>query len=337
MGHNVYANGRAISCKAADGKSIAAFPDVCLSPPTPPAGPLPLPYPNTAMASDTTDGSKTVQICAKEVMLKDSSYFKTSSGDEAATKSQGMGVVTHQIQGKAYFTSWSMDVKIEGENAVRHMDLTTHNHASPTTNTPPTIHNDGTAFGDVPECKKDSERANKACAKAKPKPTGSRVHKDCSDAPDCAKAMECILVPKGKDKERCCSPENTGDHMIEDHWTKDQPDFEHIDNLYQGAPTACVNRSRFHDTHGALHAVRGVGEDALIGKTLDYGAAKKLSLKAHKEAFPNAGCSKGCIEAQLDAFYGDDPDKECHAPDRKQALKPEQRTRGFKALGMRQG
>jgi hypothetical protein len=49
-------------------------------------------------------------------------------GDEAATKTLGMGVVTHTIQGKLKHAAWSFDVKIEGANAIRHMDLTTHNH-----------------------------------------------------------------------------------------------------------------------------------------------------------------------------------------------------------------
>jgi hypothetical protein len=137
MGIAVYANGMSIACKAASGKTIAAMPDVCLSPPTPPAGPIPIPYPNTAMASDTDGGSKTVQIGGQEVMLKDQSTFKKSSGDEAATKSLGMGVVTHQIQGKANFVAWSMDVKFEGQNVPRHLDLMGHNEASSPPNTPP--------------------------------------------------------------------------------------------------------------------------------------------------------------------------------------------------------
>ena len=32
--------------------------------------------------------------------------------------------------GKVYFNAWSMDVKVEGENVVRHLDMTTHNHGS---------------------------------------------------------------------------------------------------------------------------------------------------------------------------------------------------------------
>lgn len=135
MGCNVYANGNEIACKAGGGKVVAAFPDVCLSPPSPPAGPIPVPYPDTSFAKDTKNGSKTVKIKRKEVMLKDKSFYKSSPlGDEAATKSLGAGVVTHVITGKTYFTAWSMDVKFDGANVDRHIDLTTSNHASPAGN-----------------------------------------------------------------------------------------------------------------------------------------------------------------------------------------------------------
>lgn len=130
MGNNVFANGRSISCKAGSGAVTAAFPDVCLSPPGPPAGPMPLPYPLSSASSDMTGGSKRVEIAGKEVMLRDKSYFKKCAGDEAATKSFGQGVITHQLSGKVYFASWSMDVLVEGQNVVRHLDMTTSNHAS---------------------------------------------------------------------------------------------------------------------------------------------------------------------------------------------------------------
>jgi hypothetical protein len=121
-----------ISCKAGDGKSIAAMPDVCMTPPQTPATPpgVPVPYPNTGMSSDCSDGSSTVAIGGQEVMLKDKSYFKQSSGDEAGCAPM-KGVVTATNRGKVYFAMWSMDVQIEGENVVRHLDVTTHNHASP--------------------------------------------------------------------------------------------------------------------------------------------------------------------------------------------------------------
>jgi hypothetical protein len=137
MGCDVYANGDEIACKAGDGKVIAAFPDVCLTPPPPPAGPLPIPYPDTSFSKDMQSGSKTVKIKGKEVMLKDSSFYKTAPlGNEAATNGQGAGVITHVITGKTYFVAWSMDVKFEGENVDRHSDMTTSNHASPNPNTP---------------------------------------------------------------------------------------------------------------------------------------------------------------------------------------------------------
>lgn len=125
---NVFANFREISGKATNNKSIAALPDVCMSPPAPPAGPVPLPYPNTAMASDCTGGSKTVKIGGKEVSLKNASTYSKSTGDEPATQSFGANIVTHKIQGPLRFAAWSSDVKFEGENVVRLGDLTTHNH-----------------------------------------------------------------------------------------------------------------------------------------------------------------------------------------------------------------
>jgi hypothetical protein len=138
MGCDVYANGDEIACKAGAGKVIAAFPDVCLSPPSPPAGPVPVPYPDTSFSKDMQSGTKTVMIKDQEVMMKDSSFYATSPlGDEAATKSLGAGVVTHVITGKTYFVAWSMDVQFEGANVDRNLDLTTSNHASPGGNSAP--------------------------------------------------------------------------------------------------------------------------------------------------------------------------------------------------------
>jgi hypothetical protein len=131
MGANVFANGMEISGKASDNKSVAAMPDVCMSPPSPPAGPVPIPYPNTAMASDTADGTKTVTIGGKEAGMKNSSTYSKSTGDEPATQSFGANVGSHKIQGAMKFSAWSSDVKLEGANAIRMGDLTTHNHANP--------------------------------------------------------------------------------------------------------------------------------------------------------------------------------------------------------------
>jgi hypothetical protein len=114
MGANVFVNGRGISSKANANKSLAAMPDVCLSPPSPPAGPIPIPYPNFSEASNTNSGSKTVKIKGKEVGLKNSSEYKSSKGNMAATRSFGAGVVTHTLEGKTAHAAWSFDVKIDG-------------------------------------------------------------------------------------------------------------------------------------------------------------------------------------------------------------------------------
>jgi len=135
MGDSVFINGRAAVHKGSTGKSIA-FPDVCLCPPSPPAGPIPTPLPNTVQAADLDGGAKSVLIEGNP-SGKQSSFFKKSTGNEVSRPTGG-GVITHGVQGKAYFQTFSMNVMFEGEPAVRHMDLLTHNHLGPQPgNTPP--------------------------------------------------------------------------------------------------------------------------------------------------------------------------------------------------------
>jgi hypothetical protein len=135
MGDSVFVNGLAVVHKGSEGKSAAAFPDVCLCPPAPPVGPIPVPLVNTAAAADLAGGAQSV-LTEGNPTGKKSSYIARSTGDEAA-RSTGGGIATHVVQGKAYFVSYSMDVLIEGENVPRHLDLMTHNHGSPTPNTGP--------------------------------------------------------------------------------------------------------------------------------------------------------------------------------------------------------
>lgn len=104
-----------------------AFPDVCKTPT--PAGPVPIPYPNIAMSSDTAQGTKKVKCDGSPVCIKDSN-FKMSSGDEAGA---AMGVVSNKIKGKAEFVNFSFDTKFEGKNVPRALDLMLHNDK----NTPP--------------------------------------------------------------------------------------------------------------------------------------------------------------------------------------------------------
>jgi hypothetical protein len=92
---------------------------------------VPIPYPNFAQASDTTGGSKNVKIGGKEINLKGKSKYKKSKGDEAATRSFGAGLISHSITGSVKHKASSFDVKVEGSNVVRNLDLTTGNHSNP--------------------------------------------------------------------------------------------------------------------------------------------------------------------------------------------------------------
>jgi hypothetical protein len=332
MGMDVYANGMAIACKAADGKTIAAFPDVCFTPPTAPPTPpgVPIPYPNTAMASDTTDGSKTVMIAGQEVMLKNKSVFKTSTGDEAGCAPK-KGVVTSQNKGEANFICWSMDVKFEGENIPRHLDLMGHNEQCDPTNTPPWLYADKMAFdqsnGEV--CKEEKEKAKKACSTSS---VSGGKRKNCSK--ECKKAQKCVLVAKKDDKKTCCPPDNTGHHLVEVHcFTPTSgrgagdrlPGFESYDD--EDAPCVCASRPRHSGSHGILHSVQGQieasfnasgavraawgGAGALIPggggsrnpatSKWTYGQARDAGAFAHKTAFPH--CNAVCIQNQLDEYH----------------------------------
>jgi hypothetical protein len=127
MGVTVGVNSMSVVHKDSGGVS-PSFPDVCKTPS--PAGPIPIPYPNVAKSSDTAKGTKKVKCDGNPVCVKDSN-FSTSTGDEAGTA--GGGVVSNKTKGKAEFVNFSFDVKFEGKNVARAMDLMLHNDK----NTPP--------------------------------------------------------------------------------------------------------------------------------------------------------------------------------------------------------
>lgn len=127
MGVTVGVNSMSVVHKDSGGVS-PSFPDVCKTPS--PAGPIPIPYPNIAKSSDTAKGTKKVKCDGNPVCVKDSN-FSTSTGDEAGTA--GGGVVSNKTKGKAEFVNFSFDVKFEGKNVARALDLMLHNDK----NTPP--------------------------------------------------------------------------------------------------------------------------------------------------------------------------------------------------------
>ncbi len=97
--------------------------DICKTPT--PTGPVPMPYPNTAMMSSADSGtlSSKVKIAgSKAATLK--TVVKQSSGDEPGTAG---GVISGKNRGECGFLKGSMKVKIEGKPSVRMGDATKHN------------------------------------------------------------------------------------------------------------------------------------------------------------------------------------------------------------------
>jgi len=337
MANDVFANGREISCKKADGKSICAFPDVCFTPPENPATPpgVPVPYPNTAFAKDTTSGSKTVKISDQEVMLKNKSYFKTSTGDEAGCAAK-KGVITSKIKGKAYFISWSMDVKFEGENVVRHIDMTTHNHASPIPNEgiPLPYADRMSMIIQSADCHEEVAQIEKECdppeEKAKcPSDEGvaaaKSLHKNAekgsqakSDAQividlaieqyaieirenDCLKALRCAMVEKGKGSRRLCCPHQTPEHIVPGAQLKLVEGYE-----YNKAACICAEGGKSVATHGLLGAARrdhmdknGVQKD----DEWDFSESVDCAAQTSSEVFKH--CSEECLKSQLKQNHKD--------------------------------
>ncbi|UZZ13284.1 DUF4150 domain-containing protein [Ectopseudomonas mendocina] len=302
MGNEVYANNMEVSCKSADGKSIACFPDVCFTPPQTPATPpgVPIPYPNTGMAKDTTNGTRTVKITGKEVMLKNKSYFKTSYGDEAGCAPK-KGVITSKIKGKVYFTSWSMDVKFEGENVVRHFDLTTHNHASSPGNTPPWLYTDKMKVDGTPAagpCKETAEAVESTC-------TNTTYKNDQSKA--CCNAKKCMLTTYGAQPE-CCDGK-TKHHIVPDHCFKgpgSEDYYSGIKDMSHGKGLCiCVSgkdknakrkqHARIHDSYDAI-------EDSQPDGKWTFAKARDAAADTCSEV---TGCNKACLKQQMNQYYKD--------------------------------
>jgi hypothetical protein len=343
VSNQVYANNMEVSCKQAAGKSICAFPDVCMTPPQTPATPpgVPIPYPNTGMASDTSDGSSTVQISGQEVMLKNKSCFTTSTGDEAGAAPM-KGVVTHKNKGKVYFTAWSMDVKCEGENVVRMLDMTTHNHGSVPSNTGPWPYVDEVAAPGITEaCKDDMAKEEKACSgvadpcrsfdKPPSPPEGTnpvaRMQADrMSDqvtCNDCLNAKRCRLSPY--DPKTCCKGQ-TPHHIVEKSSFTENKGKTRLKGLekYDANLAPCVCAEGTSQSKGGTHELMHVYQKAETlaqikgkpaqsfeletGAVVDkpattYGESRETGIKAFQKVFDDAGCNPDCIRKQLDAYH----------------------------------
>ena len=281
MANKVFANGREVACKAGAGKTICAFPDVCMTPPQTPATPpgVPIPYPNTGLASDLDKGSKKVKISDKPVGLKNKSFFKTSSGDEAGSAPM-KGVVTHKTKGKVYFQAWSMDVKFEGDNACRHLDITTNNHGCALGDTPP-----------MPFCDEMFLKAMEAWGNAHDvcECCGRPVHSEAQrNGQEVTEAEFYAGHPDGKTWLEMARNEGCG-HLVPPPPPTDDPCYKY----YGGITSTKVPRAEFSET----------GSNPLSNpNSLPYVYGK--GKMAHKVPLAAGGCPVG--EKNL-APVGDDP------------------------------
>jgi hypothetical protein len=210
-------------------------------------------------------------ISGEEVMLKDQSIFKTSTGNEAATKSLGMGVVTHTIQGEASFIVWSMDVMFEGANIPRHLDMMGQNEQSAPPSPPPWPYTDKmtAAFGAGGKCE----------------------------------GMEDLRLQQYK--EPCEGGAETGHHLIPGRCLLDTPNYNH-DN----APVICVSKGNQHQgSHKACHALFDPVEQAAFDNDEDFSYADARSAAAASAGgatTPERTLNEkeqGCVAFQLDQYY----------------------------------
>jgi uncharacterized protein DUF4150 len=189
-------------------------------------------------------------------MLKDKSYYKKCTGDEAATKSLGQGAVNHALSGKVYFVSWSMDVVVESENVVRHLDMTTSNHASPMPNEALTIPGIENLSADV---KRDCDATYE---KYKLRRHGST--KSCTDT------MGETGYQSHHPAQNACFETSRGNPCVPGYNTLNAPAIclktEGADSPHKLVNAAQKDWAKSRSTAPKLSQVRKAGKDALVNK-----------------------------------------------------------------------
>jgi hypothetical protein len=292
MADDVFINGRSAFHAGSAGKSMGAFPDACLCPPPPPGGPVPTPLPNNAVASDLT-------ACAKSIGLQKNpgahrkSYVAKSTGNEPADpKASGQAAIaTHVIQGESYFQSHSMDVLFDNIEAVRHLESTTHNHASQALGSTPPAPMIGTKdFGQPweescgPECKLSSKEPN-----------------NCPEDPKGQKMTPHHIIPAHCFRKRG------------DSFTPEWPDYDYEKAAcicVKGATKTSVDSAGKLLDHGRIHARLDVAE-ALAG--LREGGSQKWTFEEAKTVGVAAvmrvlgpKCDPVCVAALVEATHKGD-------------------------------
>jgi hypothetical protein len=282
MTKNVFAEKWEIAGKNGMNKSIARFPDVCLSPPSPPAGPIPIPYPDTSFSNNLKEGSETVLVGGKPAALAQKSYYKEPIlGNEAATRTFGSSVVTHQITGKTFFQAWCMSVKFEDKNVCRHFDITTSNHASYVGATPP-----------APPLETLNAKDAKAAVKAGKCPCcGGPLHewqKDATGKPYKVVKEKTFWTNKIKKMPTGDATQRARKTLYENSLKKMLDLKKKHRALRKAGKPACPNMHKTDNQGCAMHFDIPPGAHTSTGQT---------PAQTAKSAFGGAGVKDGCIVA----------------------------------------
>ncbi|HEY7394228.1 MAG TPA: PAAR-like domain-containing protein [Gemmatimonadaceae bacterium] len=123
MSVTININNLTLCHKQSGGISMATIPDVCKTPS--PGGPVPIPYPNIALAANLAKGTTTVKADGGNMCAKYGSEFSISTGDEPGTLG---GVTSGTFKKEATWITYSFDVSLEGKGACRLTDKMFHNH-----------------------------------------------------------------------------------------------------------------------------------------------------------------------------------------------------------------
>ena len=124
-------------------------------------------------------------------------------------------MITSTNRGKVYFIAWSSDVKFEGENAVRHLDMTTHNHASPMANeAAPTVYIDEMEVAFPKSCAKLVALSRTHTAQVPSNYIMTTENPLEWIVARLARQREIVCFHRMTRKQFCCAPETTGHHVI---------------------------------------------------------------------------------------------------------------------------
>ena len=287
----VFANGLEVACKAQNNKVIAAFPDVCFTPPENPATPpgVPVPYPSFGMDSDTAKGTGTVKIGGETITQKNKSYYSKTTGTEAGCAAK-KGVITSKNTGKEYAHAWSGNVKAEGEPISRFSDISTNNHASPGGQTPLWVKIGKLKVGGI------------SCTKILAD-IGIEVH------------------PYNKKRSKTpCKKGYQSDHIIQNAFFESVRGGGPIANFpnysEQGAPAICLYNEKKRTTqHGKksrkqikrahrLRTAAGAGGSGTCKQT--YKEGRDAELKHTEESLPKLAAdedAKKCLKLIVDTYF----------------------------------